>query len=114
MIEYENLNNNKFDFNPNIAIQLLKEAGYQNRNDNGYLYHEETGKVLSFTVEVNKAVEYRITPMQQILKEYGIDMQIKFIDSTTRWKNIKNHSKSSPNVSNKRPQIDPGAPQGPA
>ena len=86
--EYENLNNNKFDFNPNIAIQLLKEAGYQNRNDNGYLYHEETGKVLSFTVEVNKAVEYRITPMQQILKEYGIDMQIKFIDSTTRWKNL--------------------------
>ena len=86
--EYENLNNNKFDFNPNVAIQLLKEAGYQKRNDNGYLYHEETGKVLSFTVEVNKAVEYRITPMQQILKEYGIDMQIKFIDSTTRWKNL--------------------------
>ena len=26
--------------------------------------------------------------MQQILKEYGIDMQIKFIDSTTRWKNL--------------------------
>ena len=26
--------------------------------------------------------------MQQILKEYGIDMQIKFIDRTTRWKNL--------------------------
>ncbi len=26
--------------------------------------------------------------MQQILKEYGIDMQIKFVDPTTRWKNL--------------------------
>ena len=26
--------------------------------------------------------------MQQILKQYGIDMQIKFIDATTRWKNL--------------------------
>ena len=49
---------------------------------------QKTGKELSFTVEVNKSVEYRITPMQQILKEYGLDMQIKFVDSTTRWKNL--------------------------
>ena len=35
-----------------------------------------------------KPSEYRVTPMQQILKEYGIDMQIKFVDSTTRWKNL--------------------------
>ena len=86
--EYENPNNNKFEFNPAEAIRLLKEAGYVNRNKRGYLIHQKTGKELSFTVEVNKSVEYRITPMQQILKEYGLDMQIKFVDSTTRWKNL--------------------------
>ena len=86
--QYENPNNNKFEFNPEKAVSLLKEAGYVNRNEDGYLVHENTGKVLSFTIEVLKPSEYRITPMQQILKEYGIDMQIKFVDSTTRWKNL--------------------------
>jgi len=86
--QYENPNNNKFEFDPKKAVSLLKEAGYVNRNEYGYLVHENTGKVLSFTIEVMKPSEYRITPMQQILKEYGIDMQIKFVDSTTRWKNL--------------------------
>ncbi|MDP6170195.1 MAG: ABC transporter substrate-binding protein, partial [Candidatus Marinimicrobia bacterium] len=86
--EYENPNNNKFEFNPKKAVALLKEAGYVNRNEDGYLVHKNTGKVLSFTIETMKPAEYRITPMQQILKEYGIDMQIKFVDSTTRWKNL--------------------------
>ena len=86
--EYENPNNNKFEFNPAKAVELLKEAGYVNRNDRGVLVHKDTKKELSFTIEVMKPVEYRVTPMQQILKEYGIDMQIKFVDSTTRWKNL--------------------------
>jgi ABC-type dipeptide transport system, periplasmic component len=86
--EYENPNNNKFEFNPAKAVELLKEAGYVNRNDRGFLVHKDTKKELSFTIEVMKPVEYRVTPMQQILKEYGIDMQIKFVDSTTRWKNL--------------------------
>ena len=86
--QYENKNNNKFEFNPSKAVELLKEAGYKERNDRGYLVHEETNKELSFTIEVGKPAEYRVTPMQQILKEYGIDMQIKFVDPTTRWKNL--------------------------
>lgn len=86
--EYENPNNPKYDYNPEKAVELLKEAGYNSRNDKGYLVHDETGRVLSFTIEINKSSDYRVTPMQQILKEYGIDMQIKFIDRTTRWKNL--------------------------
>ena len=86
--EYENPNNLKYEFNPAKAVELLREAGYKDRNSEGFLIHEETGRVLSFTLEVNKSSDYRVTPMQQILREYGVDMQIKFIDRTTRWKNL--------------------------
>ena len=72
----------KYEFNPDKAVTLLEKAGYQERNSDGFLVHNETKKVLSFTIEVNKSIDYRVTPMQQILKEYGIDMQIKFIDAT--------------------------------
>ncbi|OUX31904.1 MAG: hypothetical protein CBE24_04375 [bacterium TMED264] len=85
---YENPNNEKFEFNPNKAIKLLDQAGYKNRNTDGILIHEDTGRPLSFSIDIRKPSEYRVTPMQQILKQYGIDMQIKFIDATTRWKNL--------------------------
>ena len=86
--EYENPNNIKYEFNPEKAVRLLEEAGYEERNEDGFLFHKETKQVLSFTIEINKSIDYRVTPMQQILKQYGIDMQIKFIDRTTRWKNL--------------------------
>ena len=85
---YENPSNEKFNFNPKKAIELLEESGYKNRNSNGILIHEESGRPLSFSIDIRKTSEYRVTPMQQILKQYGIDMQIKFIDATTRWKNL--------------------------
>ena len=36
---YENLDNEKFNFNPQKAVKLLKEAGYKKRNSNGILVH---------------------------------------------------------------------------
>ena len=85
---YENPDNEKFKFNPEKAMRLLKEAGYENRNSEGILIHNDSGRPLSFNIDIRKPSEYRVTPMQQILKQYGIDMQIKFIDATTRWKNL--------------------------
>ena len=69
-------------------MRLLEEAGIKERNEDGFLFAKETKQVISFTIEINKSIDYRVTPMQQILKQYGIDMQIKFIDRTTRWKNL--------------------------
>ena len=85
---YENKNNNKFTYDPEKAVQLLIEAGYKSRNSDGWLVHEETGKVLSFTIITQKTSAYMITPVQQMLKEYGMDMQIQFIDYNTMIKNV--------------------------
>ena len=85
---YENKNNNKFKYNPKEAVRLLAEAGYTSRNSDGWLVHEETGNVLSFTIIIQKTSAYMITPVQQMLKEYGMDMQIQFIDYNTMIKNV--------------------------
>ena len=73
---YENPNNNTFKYNPQKAIQLLKEAGYTSRNDDGWLVQKGTNRVLSFEIAIQKTSAYMVTPVQQMLKEYGIDMQI--------------------------------------
>ena len=85
---YENPNNNQFNHNPEKAVELLKEAGYTTRNDDGWLVHKPTGKVLSFQLDLPKTYEYMATPVQQMLKDYGIDMQIKFVDYNTMIKNV--------------------------
>ncbi len=85
---YENKNNNPFKHNPSEAVSLLKEAGYTTRNSDGWLVHSETNKVLSFEIVIQKTSAYMVTPVQQMLKEYGIDMQIKFMDYNTMIKNV--------------------------
>ena len=85
---YENPNNNKFKYNPDKAVELLNEAGYTSRNSDGWLVHKETGRVLSFEVYLPKAYEYMATPVQQMVKEYGMDMQLKFVDYNTMIKNV--------------------------
>tara|TARA_B100000214_G_scaffold374378_1_gene356939 strand:- start:173 stop:2086 length:1914 start_codon:yes stop_codon:yes gene_type:complete len=85
---YENQDNNKFEYNPEKAMALLSDAGYNKRNTDGWLVHDETGKVLSFEISIQKTSAYMVTPVQQMLKEYGIDMQIKFIDYNTMIKNV--------------------------
>ena len=85
---YENPDNPKFHYNPEKAVQLLKEAGYTKRNNEGWLIHEPTGRVLSFELQLPKTSEYMATPVQQMLKEYGMDMQIKFVDYNTMIKNV--------------------------
>ena len=85
---YENKDNNPFEYNPEEAMRLLKEAGYTKRNADGWLVHNENGKVLSFEMVIQKTSAYMVTPVQQMLKEYGIDMQIKFIDYNTMIKNV--------------------------
>ncbi len=85
---YENPNNEKVTYDPEKAVQLLKEAGYNTRNEEGWLVHDETGKVLRFEIGIAKGSAYMVTPVQQMMKDYGIDMQIKFVDGNANWKNL--------------------------
>lgn len=85
---YENSENEFIKYNPEKAVQLLKEAGFTSRNDDGWLVHEETGKILRFEISIQKGSAYMVTPVQQMMKEYGIDMQIKFMDGNSMWKNL--------------------------
>jgi len=85
---YENPNNEKVLYNPAKAVALLKEAGYSNRNSDGWLVHDETGQILQFEISIMTGSAYMVTPVQQMMKDYGIDMQIKFVDGNTNWKNL--------------------------
>lgn len=85
---YENPNNEKVKYSPEKAVKLLKEAGYKERNSDGWLFHEKTGKVLSFDIAIQKGYDYMVTPVQQMLKEYGVEMQIKYMDGNAMWKNL--------------------------
>jgi len=85
---YENPNNEKIRYNPEKAKKLLEEAGYTKRNDQGILVHKETDRALSFEISIVKGVDYMVTPVQQMLRDYGIDMQIKYMDGNALWKNL--------------------------
>ncbi len=84
---YENPNNEKVVYSPEKAVKLLKEAGYTKRNEEGWLVNED-GRVLRFELAIQKGLDYMVTPVQQMMKEYGIDMQIKYIDGNANWKNL--------------------------
>ena len=84
---YENPNNPKLLYNPEKAVQLLNAAGYTEKNEEGILLSRD-GKPLSFEIPIQKGYDYMVTPVQQMLREFGIDMQIQFMDGNTIWKNV--------------------------
>ena len=83
---YENFDNPKFLFNADSAIYYLKLAGFEKKNKDGILINKE-GTPLSFTITIQKTSAYMVTPVQNKLKQYGVDMQIVNMDGTTEWKN---------------------------
>lgn len=85
---YENPNNEKITYDPEKAVKLLKEAGYNARNAEGILVQDSSGRLLSFEISINKGVEYMVTPVQQMLRDYGINMEIKYMDGNALWKNL--------------------------
>lgn len=84
---YANPNNEDVKFNPEKAQKLLAEAGWSKRNQDGWLVNDE-GQVFRLEIGIPKSVEYMVTPYQQTLKDYGIDLQIKFVDGNTLWKQL--------------------------
>ena len=83
---YENEENSKLLYNPEKAMEHLKLAGFTKKNKDGILIND-AGQTLSFEIAAEKGSTYMITPVQNMLKQYGIDMQIINMDGTTEWKN---------------------------
>ena len=83
---YENEDNIKLLYDPEKALAHLKLAGFEKKNDAGILINSE-GNPLSFEIFSQNYLIYMLTPVQNMLKQYGIDMQIVNMDANTAWKN---------------------------
>jgi microcin C transport system substrate-binding protein len=83
---YENPNNPKLKFDIDKAQQLLAEAGWKDKNKDGYLV--KNGKV--FEVELpfsgGPSQERYLTVYQEDLKKVGIKLNLRQIDGTTNFK----------------------------
>lgn len=82
---YENPTNPKVRYNPELAQQLLAEAGWRTRNAQGILVKD--GKPFVVEMGIPKPIERFLTPYQQELRKAGIDLQLKFQDPNTLWRN---------------------------
>lgn len=82
---YENPANPKIRYNPEMAAQLLAEAGWKTKNAQGILVKD--GKPFVLEMGLPKVIERFVTPYQQELRKAGIDLQIKPQDGNTLFKN---------------------------
>jgi microcin C transport system substrate-binding protein len=82
---YENPDNPKIQFDIDKAIQLLAEAGWSEKNEDGYLVKD--GKV--FEVELpygNPGADRYLTIFQEDLKKVGIKLNLRQLDGSTAFK----------------------------
>jgi len=82
---YENPDDIKIDYNFDEGVKLLAEAGYSQKNSDGYLVKD--GKV--FEVELpygNQSLEKFLTVYQEDLKKAGVKLNLKQVDGTTNFK----------------------------
>lgn len=76
---YENANNEKIEYNPSKAQELLAEAGWNNRNAEGWLVKD--GQPLTLNVLYpDKVLERHLTIYQEDAKKAGIDLKLKLMD----------------------------------
>lgn len=83
---YANPNNEKIEYNPELASKLLDEAGWNQRNADGI--RMKNGKPFQIEMAITKPQERFVTPYQQELRKAGIDLQLKNEDWTSTIKNI--------------------------
>jgi microcin C transport system substrate-binding protein len=79
---YENLDNPTNEYNPQRAIELLREAGYTERNDQGVLIRN--GQPLSIEVIYGQQQsEPALTIFQEDLRRVGISLNLRFLTFAT-------------------------------
>jgi microcin C transport system substrate-binding protein len=81
---YENPLNPKIRYNFDSAQRLLTEAGWKDKNKEGYLIRD--GKLLEVDLPFMKGMDRYFTIYQEDLKKAGIKINLKEIDMTTMFK----------------------------
>ncbi len=78
---YENPDNPKIRFDPKRASELLAEAGWKERNRDGFLVKDGQPFVVNFVIP--RSAEMFVTPYQQELIKAGIDFRLEFRDQNS-------------------------------
>lgn len=82
---YENPNNQLVNYNLDSAILLLEEAGWKEKNSEGYRIKD--GKVFELELPFTQAGQEKyLTIFQEDLKKAGIKLNLKQVDGTTNFK----------------------------
>jgi microcin C transport system substrate-binding protein len=89
---YENPNTAKYEYDPEMAKTLLADAGYKERNSDGWLVNEN-GQILELTLTFDSPSWERIhTVLQEDLQHAGIKLNLKQLTSTTQFQNNMDHN----------------------
>ncbi len=77
---WENPDLKPYPYNPEKSLQLLKEAGFEDHDGDGFL--DRDGKRLAFEILVNQNKQRSTTAVliQRRLKEIGIDVKIRVLE----------------------------------
>jgi len=82
--EFENPMNPKIRFSIDSAQRLLSEAGWKDKNKDGYLMKE--GKIFEIEMPFQKGMDRYLTIYQEDLKKAGIKLDLKEIDAPVIFK----------------------------
>lgn len=87
---YENPNNPKNEYDPQLALKLLAEAGWKDRDAQGRLV--KNGQRLSAEiVYANRAAEPWLTIYQEELRKAGIELNLRFLTPETLFQLTAEH-----------------------
>ncbi len=84
---YANPNNTVYDYNPDKANQLLDEAGWAKRNNDGFRVNKNN-ELFELELSITQDFERVVTPYQEDLKKAGIKLHLKITDYNTKSKMV--------------------------
>jgi len=84
---HENPDNSKIRYNPDKAIKLLREAGWDRWDEQGRLCNKN-GQPFIITIPYTQDFERPMVIFQEYLKDVGITLKLKLITRETKWELI--------------------------
>jgi microcin C transport system substrate-binding protein len=89
---YENPDNEYYEYDPEKAVALLAEAGWKERNSDGWLVNDK-GEIFELTLTFDQPSWERIhTVLQEELAKVGIKLNLKQMTAATQFSNTMEHN----------------------